>query len=106
MEEGSHCVIEGQEFGLMVGQPAEFRFFASEVRSGDQPGEVVNDAVSNLTESPAVTVSLAGMENQKAGDMVPVRLQAEITELGHLELWMHHEPSGQRWKLDHQVRLS
>jgi hypothetical protein len=62
--------------------------------------------VSNLTESPAVTVSLAGTENHKAGDMLPVRLQAEITELGHLELWMHHEPSGQRWKLDHQVRLS
>ncbi|MBT5706858.1 Hsp70 family protein [Verrucomicrobia bacterium] len=106
MEEGSHCVIENQEFGLMVGQPAEFRFFASEVRSGDHSGDIVNDAVSNLTESPAVTVSLAGTENHKAGDMLPVRLQAEITELGHLELWMHHEPSGQRWKLDHQVRLS
>ena len=35
MEEGSEHVLEGQEFGLITGQEAEFRFLSSEVRSGD-----------------------------------------------------------------------
>ena len=38
MEEGSELLIDGQEFGLVTGQPAEFRFFSSEVRSGDKAG--------------------------------------------------------------------
>ncbi|MEM7386507.1 MAG: Hsp70 family protein [Verrucomicrobiota bacterium] len=34
MEEGSDLVIDNQEFGLITGQEAEFRFFSSAVRSG------------------------------------------------------------------------
>ena len=30
MEEGSELLIDGQEFGLLTGQPADFRFFASD----------------------------------------------------------------------------
>src|SRR5207302_7056282 len=32
MEEGTDRVIPNREFGLIVGQPAEFRFFTSSVR--------------------------------------------------------------------------
>ncbi len=38
MEEGSEILIEGGDLALVVGQPAEFRFFSSDVRSGDKPG--------------------------------------------------------------------
>ena len=38
MEEGSELLIEGREFGLVTGRPAEFRFFSSSVRSGDTAG--------------------------------------------------------------------
>ncbi|MBV9492000.1 MAG: Hsp70 family protein, partial [Verrucomicrobia bacterium] len=41
MEEGSSLVIEERAFGLMTGRPAEFRFFSSEVRSGDLPGQII-----------------------------------------------------------------
>ncbi len=44
MEEGSELLIEGQEFGLVTGEPAEFRFFSSEVRSGDAAGQILPDA--------------------------------------------------------------
>src|SRR4029079_5368891 len=42
MEEGTPAVdLAAQEFGLVVGEPAEFRFFASTVRKEDAVGAVV-----------------------------------------------------------------
>ena len=48
MEEGSEVLIEGRDLALVTGQPAEFRFFSSEVRSGDAPGEIIPDAEREL----------------------------------------------------------
>ena len=39
MEEGSRLEISGQEVFLYTGEASEFRFFQSEVRAGDQPGQ-------------------------------------------------------------------
>lgn len=104
MEEGSACAIDNQEFGLVIGQPADFRFFTSEVRSGDEPGVVVNDAVNTLEESTNVALTIPPGEGQSAGDVIPVTIRANVTELGNLELWMRHEGSGAQWGLDYQVR--
>ncbi|HBD08198.1 MAG TPA: nucleotide-binding protein, partial [Syntrophobacteraceae bacterium] len=40
LEEGSELAIREKEFGLVVGEPAEFSLLASTVRKHDQPGEV------------------------------------------------------------------
>ena len=104
MEEGSELLIEGQRFGLVVGEPAEFRFFASEVRSGDRPGDTVADATRELEEMSMLEVQLPPVEGFPAGQAVPVQIDAVITELGTLELWMKHETSDRRWKVEFTVR--
>jgi hypothetical protein len=104
MEEGSERVLADREFGLVTGREATFRFFSSEVRGGDEPGAVVGDAVKTLEETASLTVTLPALPGATGGDMVPVRLQALVTELGNLELWMQHTASAQRWKLDFKVR--
>ena len=38
MEEGTEADVPGQEFGLVVGEPAEFRFLGSTVRRADTVG--------------------------------------------------------------------
>ena len=38
------------------------------------------------------------------GQVVPVRINPVITELGILELWMKHTNSDRRWKVEFQVR--
>ena len=43
MEEGTELRIPGREFGLVVGEPAEFRFFTSAARKNDQPGDLIED---------------------------------------------------------------
>src|SRR6185369_16420219 len=103
MEEGSEVDLPGAEFGLVVGAPAEFRFFGSSVRRADRPGSVVEGwEPGELEELPPLeaTLEAAGEE----GRAVPVRLRAHVTELGTLELWCVGREGGRRWKVEYNVR--
>ncbi|MFO1126879.1 MAG: Hsp70 family protein [Rhodospirillales bacterium] len=104
MEEGSQLLIDGQEFGLITGEPAEFRFFSSEVRSGDTAGQILPDAERELEETSLLEINLPPVDGFPAGQAVPVRINPVVTELGNLELWMKHINSDRRWKVEFQVR--
>ena len=104
MEEGSELLIEGQEFGLITGRHAEFRFFASEVRSGDAPGQILADAERELEETSRLEIDLPPIDDLPAGQAIPVQINAVVTELGTLDLWMKHTKSNRRWKIEFQVR--
>jgi molecular chaperone DnaK (HSP70) len=105
MEEGSELLIDQQVFGLMTGRPAEFRFFASEVRSGDKPGQVIPNAERELEETSRIEVTLPAVEGFPEGQAIPVVINPVVTELGNLELWMKHTGSDRRWKVEFQVRM-
>jgi molecular chaperone DnaK (HSP70) len=105
MEEGSELLIDEQEFGLMTGQPADFRFFASEVRSGDVPGQIISNAERELEETSRIEVTLPAVEGFPEGQTIPVVINPVVTELGNLELWMKHTRSDRRWKLEFQLRM-
>lgn len=102
MEEGSEESLSGRDFGLITGELVEFRFFSSTVRAGDRVGDLV-DAEEDLEETASLQVALPPLEGRE-GAMIPVTLHSVVTELGTLELWMHHEPSGRQWKLEFNVR--
>jgi molecular chaperone DnaK (HSP70) len=104
MEEGSETLIAGREFGLVTGRPADFRFFSSETRSGDLPGQVLPNAARDLDETARLEVELPAVEGFPEGGTVPVHINALVTELGTLELWMKHANSDQRWKVEFAVR--
>jgi len=105
MEEGTDLLIEGRSFGLMTGRPAEFLLFASEVRSGDTPGQIIANAERELEESGRIEVTLPPVEGIPENQAVPVQMNPTVTELGNLELWMKHAASERRWKLEFQVRM-
>jgi molecular chaperone DnaK (HSP70) len=102
MEEGTEADVPGQEFGLVVGVPAEFRFLGSSVRRGDAVGTLVEEWEGQIDELSPMTTTLeaAGME----GRMIPVHLHSKVTEVGTLELWCLSRDSKQRWKLEFNVR--
>jgi hypothetical protein len=104
MQEGTEQLIEGRTFGLVTGEAAEFRFFSSAVRSGDAPGQILPDAERELEETRLLEVELPALPDVPAGQVVPVRIEAVVTELGTLELWMRHTNSDRRWKIEFQVR--
>ncbi|MBC2606413.1 Hsp70 family protein [Pelagicoccus albus] len=105
MEEGSSLTLEGRSFGLVTGKPAVFRFFASEIRSGDKPGDLVPKADKELEETSKLEITLPPMEEFPEGQPIPVRLNSVVTELGNLELWMQHVDSDRSWKIEFQVRM-
>ena len=102
MEEGTEATISDKEFGLVVGEPAEFRFLSSSVRKQDQGGSLLEDWGDDIEElSPLeVTLKLDGQQ----GTVVPVRLETRVTELGTLEVWCVSRDGKQRWKLELNIR--
>ena len=104
MEEGTKLEIAGQEFFLYTGEASEFRFFHSEVRAGDRPGDLLPDA-SALEETARLEIAIPPPQGHEPGEEVPVRVEAVVTELGNLELYFVHPPSAERWKLEFNVRM-
>ena len=99
LEEGSETRIPDREFGLVIGEPAEFRFFNSAVRKNDAPGDLIEDFGEDLQELSPVEVTLTGA----SGELVPVTLETVVTETGLLQLWCVAR-DGRRWKLEFNVR--
>jgi hypothetical protein len=102
MEEGTEAAIPSREFGLVVGEPAEFRFLSSTVRRQDEIGSLVEDWGDEIEEmSPLeVTLDLEGKEDT----VLPVRLETRVTEVGTLEVWCVSRDGAHRWKLEFNIR--
>jgi len=102
MEEGTQADIPPQEFALVVGEPTVFRFFASSVRREDRVGDMIDDVARNdeLEEVAPIETALNG----EPGKLVPVNLQAAVTEVGTLELRCLEKGGPGRWMLEMNVR--
>ncbi len=102
MEEGTQINLPDQEFGLIVGEPAEFRFLGSTTRRADTVGTMVEEWEEGIDELSPLTTTLESPD--KTGQTVPVHLQTKVTEIGTLELWCLSRDNQQRWKLEFNVR--
>jgi hypothetical protein len=102
MEEGTESDVPGQEFGLVTGEPAEFRFLGSTTRRADAVGTLVDDWNGQIDELSPLSTTLEAPG--KEGRMVPVHLHSKVTEVGTLELWCISRDGKQKWKLEFNVR--
>ncbi|MGA2258187.1 MAG: Hsp70 family protein [Thermoguttaceae bacterium] len=104
MEEGTETDVPSDEIGLIVGEPAQFRFFSSSTRKTDRPGELLSSwSPDELEETDSLETTLPSVEGVEE-DYVPVRFRSRITELGVLELWCVSTKTTGRWKLEFSVR--
>lgn len=105
MEEGTECDVPSSQVGLVVGEPAAFRFFSSSTRKQDRPGELVSHwSEDEIVESDSLEATLPADPQHADGNYVPVRFQAKLTELGIFELWCVGATPEERWKLEFSVR--
>jgi molecular chaperone DnaK (HSP70) len=102
MEEGTSASIPNREFGLVVGEPAEFRFLSSTVRKSDAVGSLVEDWGDDLEELSPLDVVLQVDGQQDV--VLPVTLESRVTEIGTMELWCVSRDPAQRWKLELNIR--
>jgi hypothetical protein len=102
MEEGTEAVVPDREFGLVVGEPAEFRFLNSTIRKQDHVGDLLEDWGGEIEELSPLEVTLT-LEGQQ-GSVLPVRLESRVTAIGTLELWCASRDGANRWKLELNIR--
>lgn len=108
MEEGTERLLEEQQFSLVLGEEASFRFFshATDALSTGKVtnvGDVVKGWKKELTELPPIETLLK--KGKADGKTVRVQLKSKVTELGTLELFCVAE-DGREWKLEFARRES
>jgi molecular chaperone DnaK (HSP70) len=104
LEEGSRVGLPDDELGLVVGETATFRFFAAATRKDDAAGALVDADAPGIVELDPVEKAIAADGDHAAGELVPVRLESHVTEVGTLELWCAARDGRGRWKLEYSVR--
>lgn len=104
MEEGTSADVPGVPIGLVVGEPALFRFFGSSVRKHDKPGDLLPGwTPDELAETDPLEATLEAAEGVDE-PYVPVRFHSNLTELGMFELWCENTQGPGRWKLEFSAR--
>jgi hypothetical protein len=104
LEEGSTVELPDDELGLVVGELSNFRFFAAATRKDDGAGTLIDADTEGLVELDPVEKLVEADGERKAGELVPVKLEAHVTEVGTLELWCVARDGNGRWKLEYSVR--
>ena len=100
-EEGREIQLE-RIFSLRLGAPVQFHLMSSTGDALYQPGDVATlDSGEFLPLPPIVTL----IESTAGVDQIPVRLSAQRTEVGTLEIdCVAADDSKQRWRLAFQLR--
>ena len=106
MEEGTETEVPSDEVGIVVGKPAQFRFFSSAVRSEDKAGSKLDRwSKDEVVEIEPITVHLTS-ESTSGEAFIPVKFASRITELGMFELWCHSTRGDEKWKMEFNARES
>ncbi len=104
MEEGTREDLPDDEFGLVVGEPVRFRFFASNTRRDDKVGTRLDYWTDDeLTELNELDITLPE-EGRRTGEVVGVHLGSAVTEVGTLEVQAVSLKDSSRWKIEFDVR--
>jgi hypothetical protein len=106
MEEGTRVAVRQAELGLVVGETAEFRFFASAHRPDDKAGALVDVAAAELEELGPVETLLPAGDGNVPDEVVPVTLASHLTEVGTLEIYCQGRGDGERWRLEYSLRAA
>jgi len=104
MEEGTAAAVPDLELGLVVGEPVRLRFFGSSVRRSDTVGTMLDFwSPEELVELQEIELNLPAA-GRAAGEVVPVTLEARVTDIGTLELNAVPVGGSERWKVEFDVR--
>ncbi len=104
LEEGSRVTVP-RPFALALGRPVRFPLHASTHARLEAPGDVVPLSDDLAPLPPVEAVLRAGEEAGAAGrGEVTVRLEAVLTAIGTLELWLAATDRDARWRLEFPLR--
>lgn len=92
-------------FKLELGTPVQFPLWVSSTRLADQAGDLVPMDRAELSPLPPIrTVLTRG--KKRAQQTIDVRIETELSEIGTLGLFAVDAESGQRWRLEFDIRAT
>ena len=103
MEEGTSVSIPSAPLGLIVGQRASFPFFSSTLRPDDEVGTLLPSIGPDVETADTIVADLP-TQGREVGEVVTIRLEANLQETGALELWAVSVDDEQRWKFEFNAR--
>ncbi len=102
---GDKFRLTSMPFELAVGQPVQFPIAFSSTRLADRVGECFDIDKQQFSELPPIRTVLE-MPGKRRRDRLPVILEAELSQIGTLQLWFVASDSDQRWQLEFDVRAT
>ncbi len=103
MEEGSAVSLPGMSLGLVVGQKVQFKFMGSTVRPQDRPGAMITDWGDSIEPVSSIQTEMTAPELEP-GTVIPVEIEAKVTEIGTLSLSLVSRERGLKFDLEFNVR--
>nr|WP_307735924.1 Hsp70 family protein [Massilia pinisoli] len=99
---GEEITLADRSFALRLGRPVRFHL-VSTVADTAAAGDLVDLDSADVVRLPAIATVLRAHDAKTAS--IPVRLAAALSELGTLEMaCVAEDGSGQRWRLEFQLR--
>ncbi len=103
-EEGQKAA-SNQIFHLLPNRPVTFSLYSSHTRLQDKLGDLVEIQEEELHPLPAIhTILRFGKSLEASQEKIPVKLEASLSAIGTIELWLEALNSNQRWKLEFQIK--
>jgi DNA-K related protein/Hsp70 protein len=100
---GNRFVLDGHPFQLALGQPIQFPLLVSSTQLAIEPGAIVDVDPELMKPMPPIRTVLE-LPKVRRQQTAQVYLEAELTEIGTLELNCVTVDRAHRWKLDFDVR--
>lgn len=102
---GDRFQLADMELELAIGRPVQFPLAYSSTRLSDDVGQTVELAEDHFTMLPPLRTVLE-MSRSRTENTLPVQVEAELSEIGTLQVFCQSRESDHRWKLEFDVRPS
>ena len=100
---GDKIDLPDVHFDLVVSEPVEFPLLVSSTRLTDNPGHAIPVDLDQMRPLPPLRTALRTQRRNQRGT-VPVRLHAQLSEIGTIELWCSQIEGDRQWRLQFDVR--
>lgn len=100
---GDRFRLSEHPFELMLGQPVQFPLLVSSIQLADPAGTILPIDAQHMTPMPSIRTVLELPKSRRA-EKARVIVEAELTEIGTLQLACALEDGSHRWKLDFDIR--
>ena len=103
---GQMVELTDRQFQLRIRQPVEFPLYTSSRRTADTPGTLVPIDPQRLRPLPPIRTVLTSGKRKSQAEVIPVTLQAQLSDIGTLELWCREATGDRQWQLQFDVRAT